>query len=607
MCHLCRRGRAGAALILLALACAAIIFSSCEKTTTETVLVPVPGSCSQLYSWKSVWPPLTTTSLYAVYGSDEDDVFVVGDLGAIAHYNGTNWVEKNALTAVQFRDVWSSSPTNGYAVGYNAVYKYDGTSWNPDFSAGQSNFTCLWGIDMNNVWCGTTEPFVMHWNGTGWTQSAVPTYSQFFDMWGTSSNDIYAVGTNWMTNAVIICHYNGSNWSDVTPPGLGVSALYSVWGTASDNVYVAGEGSTIRRWNGSSWGTMNTTGLPSGQIIRAIRGRDASDIYVAFYNNVYRFNGSSWATTGISSALGIYPSIEDIWVGPTKLFAVGQGGVVVTYDGVIWHNENGGPWRLLLDVWTGGPQEAVVVGEGGVMLEFNGTTVTDATLAGVSYYLNGIAGSRDNLYVVGDGGGVLHYDGSAWADISNDAVVTSGLMDIWVAGSGAFAVGQNGVIVRISGTTLSAMTSGTTKSLYSVWGSSVTDVFAVGEEGTILHYNGTEWSSMDTGEIDDNFNSVTGSSPDNVYAAGTSGFMLHYDGSSWESVPSPMGAANAKIWMSGPKDIHCTAGSMIYHFDGSSWVSFPYVSYQGLFGLAGSGASNVFAVGNSNTILRYGP
>ena len=75
---------------------------------------------------------------------------------------------------------------------------------------------------------------------------------------------------------------------------------------------------------------------------------------------------------------------------------------------------------------------------------------------------------------------MLHYDGSAWSDISDTGVNTYGLTDVWASGNQAFAVGAYGTIVRISGTTLATMTSGTTEDLYSVWGASTTDVFAVG-------------------------------------------------------------------------------------------------------------------------------
>ena len=46
------------------------------------------------------------------------------------------------------------------------------------------------------------------------------------------------------------------------------------------------------------------------------------------------------------------------------------------------------------------------------------------------------------------------------------------------------------------GSAWSEMDSGTTDTLWGVWGSSGSDVFAVGDNGTILHYNGSTWSPM---------------------------------------------------------------------------------------------------------------
>ena len=605
MCQSSRRSRAPAAAILIALVLSAIIFLGCEKTTTEEVLVP--GECSQTYSWKSVWPPLTSNSYFAAYGLGDNDVFIVGDFSAIAHYNGSTWARTSAGFSSGFRDVWMNSTTSGYAVGDGGVYKYDGTSWSPVFNTGESYYTCVWGSDATDVWCGSTTNSISHWSGTSWTSYVLPSYNYFQDMWGMSSSDIYAVGQSGNTNLGTVWHYNGSIWTEVTPPGITNSVFYSVWGTASNDVYVVGDGTTIRRWNGSSWGTVNMSGLPANQLIAAIRGRSATDIYAAFRSSVYHYNGSLWTDTNMMSSLGIYPYIQDIWIGPTKLFAVGETGTAASYDGSAWQNENGGLTCTLQDVWTGGPQEAVAVGSNGIILQYDGTTVTDASMPGVSNYLSGIAGSHDNLYVVGNGGKVLHYDGSAWSDISDTGVNTYGLTDVWASGSRAFAVGAYGTIVHISGTTLATMTSGTTEDLYGVWGTSTADIFAVGAGGTILHYDGTSWSSMDTGGFDDYLTCVTGSSSTNVYTLGSRGFLLHYNGTSWESVPNPIGSSQSKIWMSGPKDLFGFSYSTIYHFDGANWISFPYISYTTLYNISGSGPSNVFAVGWGNTILRYGP
>ncbi len=56
------------------------------------------------------------------------------------------------------------------------------------------------------------------------------------------------------------------------------------------------------------------------------------------------------------------------------------------------------------------------------------------------------------------------------------------------------------VLLMYNGISLAAWTSmesGTTATLYGVWGSTGSAVFAVGTDGTILHYDGSIWTEMD--------------------------------------------------------------------------------------------------------------
>ncbi len=58
------------------------------------------------------------------------------------------------------------------------------------------------------------------------------------------------------------------------------------------------------------------------------------------------------------------------------------------------------------------------------------------------------------------------------------------------------------MLVTASGSALAGwtpMTSGTTKRLADIWGTSGSDIFAVGWTGTILHYNGSAWTPMTSG------------------------------------------------------------------------------------------------------------
>ena len=116
------------------------------------------------------------------------------------------------------------------------------------------------------------------------------------------------------------------------------------------------------------------------------------------------------------------------------------------------------------------------------------------------------------------------------------------LYSVWGSSeSDVYAVGYygdgNGAILHYDGKIWSPITSGTTKSLYGIWGSSGSNIFSVGETGTILHFDGSTWSSMESG-TDIDLIGVWGSSAKNVFVAGYdersyTGIILHYNGRNW--------------------------------------------------------------------------
>jgi hypothetical protein len=188
---------------------------------------------------------------------------------------------------------------------------------------------------------------------------------------------------------------------------------------------------------------------------------------------------------------------------------------------------------------------------------------------------------------------------------------------VWGSGpNDMFAVGQNGVIVRGSGTTWSAMTSGTEAMLTGVWGSGPDDVFAVGDllDGTILHWNGTTWSTMSPPPAHFYGGGIWGSGPNDVFAVGSPpNDVVHWDGTSWSVSRScddsdPHACVGAKllnrVWGSGPNDVFAV-GDGIVHWDGMSWseMSTPDPSPDlTLAAVWGSGPNDVFVVGSPGII-----
>jgi len=87
----------------------------------------------------------------SIGGVSEDDIWAVGFLGEIWHYNGQGWTKKESGTKLSLHKVVAVQPDLAYCVGQKGhVLKYDGNNWqilHSDASIGD-----LWG----SVWFNDT-------------------------------------------------------------------------------------------------------------------------------------------------------------------------------------------------------------------------------------------------------------------------------------------------------------------------------------------------------------------------------------------------------------------------------------------------------------------
>jgi hypothetical protein len=58
-----------------------------------------------------------TTPVHALWGSSGSDVFAVGYVGIILHYDGTSWSPMTSGTVEALWSIWGSSGTDVFAVG----------------------------------------------------------------------------------------------------------------------------------------------------------------------------------------------------------------------------------------------------------------------------------------------------------------------------------------------------------------------------------------------------------------------------------------------------------------------------------------------------------
>jgi hypothetical protein len=244
---------------------------------------------------------------------------------------------------------------------------------------------------------------------------------------------------------------------------------------------------------------------------------------------------------------------------------------ILRWDGAQWR-ETPAP-----DV---GPLSAVAVAANGDAWALSGTSAAILRWDGVQWaaiqpelpeggVLNGLAVvAADDVWAVGGrpGGPLLvHYDGESWKTIDAPALPDGG---------------------------------GT---LYSVSGSSPTDVWAVGvaadgTHGLTLHWDGATWSPVPNADVGADaataLYAVAAVSPTDAWAGGA--LLQRWDGTQWKAVPDRYGSISGAISAVSATDIWMRAadGRSAVHLNGETWQSVSTVD----MGLAGDANTTVEAV-----------
>lgn len=231
-----------------------------------------------------------------------------------------------------------------------------------------------------------------------------------------------------------------------------------------------------------------------------------------------------------------------------KLWAVGQKGAIIYYDGTRWLAVTSPVNAELRAVWGSGPSDVWAVGAGGVIIHYDGSGWKKAT-SPVTTELDGVWGtSSSNAWAVGHQGVILHYASGSWTKV-NHGLTTSPLRGVWASGpSDVWICGSNDTLLHDDGNGYKKLAIGSVGSLRAIFGAGAKAVWAVGHIGTspgtrpsTVRYAGVGWGSVahtrKTGVLRD----VWPTSATQAWAVGyetASGatklsIALYYDGSRW--------------------------------------------------------------------------
>ena len=181
----------------------------------------------------NIWGPYQMNKIWEM---SDNNVYVVGDSGKIAHFNGQNWNRIESGTTANLRDVYGvDEPTTGNLKILATAEKLndyrilkltpttaeDTLDWQPD-----THLSGIW-LDGRRTYVAGTDIWVNQYN-----QWQKKTFTNFFftTIRGSKSNNIYGIGPDG------IVHFNGQDWQLIKQRPEGIVMLS---GNCSSNLVAA--------------------------------------------------------------------------------------------------------------------------------------------------------------------------------------------------------------------------------------------------------------------------------------------------------------------------------------------------------------------------------
>jgi hypothetical protein len=501
-------------------------------------------------------------SIDSIWGTAADRVWALAWDGAWL-FDGSGWTRLEAETLESYHrtDVWATALNDVWVAGYGmsgedgTMLHFDGASWTVA-RTGDPGRLAVWGSGSEDVWSVGRYGSILHFDGTRWSNVPSGTIETLNDVHGCAGDDVWAVGTHGT-----VLHYDGAAWSDRSPPTD--MDLASVWCNREGTTWVVGERGETLRWDGA-WS--DATAERRGPL-RSVAETAAGVTVTGEYETVLRRDEDRWTrlqgtlarqypNVGIHSLHGASP--DDVW-------AVGDSGVMLHFDGESWTPFPSVTSYSLLAVWASAPDDVWAAGLDGALLHYDGEKWTGHS-AGHAPHLNGMWGtSANDIWAVG-WETILHYDGVDWS--------------------------------RIPSTALQGET------VQGIWGFASNDVYAVGTHESIIHWDGDAWSPYMPGAAVAPFlHGVHGSSADDLWIVGTD-YYLHRQGDSWTRTDRELSWAPIGVWSRSPSDVFVATELEMRHFDGEVWTETALPSFRLLNGVKGVG-SDAYAVGDVGTIFKH--
>jgi len=282
-----------------------LLLIGCKESPNE------PGDNTQLpdsTSQNFIWERNSSVGLYNdAWGSSSDNIYFVGHIYPdshhqygtnIMHWNGQEYKQLNILEGI-LNGIYGFDKNSIWTVGYYEnsalVMNWNGNEWKSLKLEQYSGLTDIWGSSPTNIFAVGYNGTILKYNGNQWLKMDSQTDLSLFKIWGTNSNNIYATGYDSRSGKGVLLHFNGQSWlkifdnniNDNPPSGM----MYAIWGYDSTFYLIAGSG----RYTGQmyEWSEIELPNETTG--INEVKGNNQKDIFmVGYFGLMMHWNGKRW-------------------------------------------------------------------------------------------------------------------------------------------------------------------------------------------------------------------------------------------------------------------------------------------------------------------------
>lgn len=431
-----------------------------------------------------------------------------------------------------------------------------------------------------------------------------------WDVHALSPSQVFAVGLQGT-----IAEWDGVNWTSVSGPGQSDQNWTAIHGDPEPGgrAFVVGAAGAIGELVGL--GIIGQES-PVATDLKAIHSADGQNWWAAGTGGVVM----KASTPSMVWEVDPTPTAADMYgihaLGPFDVYAVGDFGTILHYDGFSWSFVTSPSSLTLRAVWASPSGLVTIVGDSGILLQGNATdgfTQIGAVFNGGELW--GLWGTGEStLFAVGNASKIFYYDAGAWPEATTPT--TPNLRGVWgAAANDVWAVGWLGTTLHHDGVDWTAVPTPTSTQLEGVWGRSSTEVYAVGA-GAVLRWDGEDWSFL-TVNVSSNLRGVYARNADEVWACGAGGTILRRVEQGWVLSPiEPIVYSDGTeeeivdqlhaIWASGPDDAWAVGeAGRIVHWDGETWTNSDVEFGITLRDIYGTGPDDVWAVGNEGHVIHW--